>query len=55
VQTRIFVASFELFTGSVVLTRPEKFTRKATCDPVVFAREFPISAGRESVKNFPKL
>ena len=40
------------FTGSVALTEPDKFPHKATCNPVVLAREFPISAGRESVKGF---
>jgi len=32
VQTTRLADSFELLTGSVVLTRPEKFPRKATCD-----------------------
>jgi len=27
-----------LLSGSVVLTRPEKFPRKVTCDPAVFSR-----------------
>jgi len=43
------------FTGYVALTEPDKFPRKATCNPVVLAREFPISAGRESVKKVLKL
>jgi len=37
-------------TRSVALTGLEKFLHKAPCDPVVLAREFPISAGRESVE-----
>ena len=37
VQTARLAESFELFTGSVALTRPEKFPRKVTCDLVVFA------------------
>jgi len=41
--------SFEPFAGSVALTELEKFPHKATCDPVVLAQEFPISAGRKSV------
>jgi len=36
VQTTRLAASFELLTGSVALTGPEKFPRKATCDPVFF-------------------
>jgi len=38
------------FTRSVALTRPEKFPRKATGNPVVLARKFPILARRKSVK-----
>jgi len=38
VQTTRLVKSFELVTGSVALTEMEKFTHKATCDPVVLVR-----------------
>jgi len=38
VQTTRFAESFELLTRLVVLTRPEKFLCKATCDPAVFTR-----------------
>ena len=51
VQTRRLAASFEPFTRSEALAGPEKFSRKSTCDPVIFVREFPISTGRESVKS----
>ena len=37
VQTTRLAESFELLTGSVVLTGPEKFPHKAMCDPAVFA------------------
>jgi len=50
VQTTRLATSFEPFTGSVALTGSEKFPCKATWDPVVWAQELPISAGRESVK-----
>jgi len=43
--------SFEPLTRSVAFTGLEKFLRKAICNPVVLAREFPISARREGVKN----
>jgi len=33
-----FAKTFELLTGSVMLSGPEKFLRKAMCDPAVFAR-----------------
>jgi len=36
VQTKRLAESFELLTGSVALTRLEKFPCKATCDPAVF-------------------
>ena len=52
VKTRRLGAFFEPFTGSVALTRPEKFPCKATCNPVVLAREFRISARRESVNTW---
>jgi len=48
VQTRRLAASFEPLIGSVALTGPEKFPRKAMWDPAVLAREFPILAGCES-------
>jgi len=38
VQTTRFAKSFELLTGSVALTGLEKSSRKAMCDPAVFAR-----------------
>jgi len=38
VQSTRLVESFELLTRSVALTGLEKFPRKATCDPAVFAR-----------------
>jgi len=54
VRTRRLATSFEPFTEYVANmysdTRPEKFLRKATCDPVLLAREFLISAGCDSVK-----
>jgi len=37
VQTTKLAKSFELLTGSVALTGPEKFLRKAMCDPAVFS------------------
>jgi len=37
VQTTKLAESFELLTRSVALTGPEKFSRKAMCDPAVFA------------------
>jgi len=43
VQTTRLAQSFELLTRSVVLTGPEKFPRKATYDPAVFARTAWIS------------
>jgi len=52
VQIRTLAVSFETLTGSVAITGPEKFLRKATCDPVVLAREFLISAGRKNVNMF---
>jgi len=38
VQTTRLAASFELLTGSVALIGPEKFRRKAVCNPAVFSR-----------------
>ena len=38
VQTTRLAESFKLLIGSVALTRLEKFPRKATCDPAVFAQ-----------------
>jgi len=38
VQTTRFSVSFELLTGSVALTGPEKFPRKASCDQVFSSR-----------------
>jgi len=37
-QLQDFAKTFELLTGSVMLSGPEKFLRKAMCDPAVFAR-----------------
>jgi len=51
VQATRLTASFELFTGSVMHTRPEKFPRKATtCVLVFFSQKSPKAAGREKVK-----
>jgi len=50
-HTRRLAMSFEPLTRSVAFTGLEKFLRKAICNPVVLAREFPISARREGVKN----
>jgi len=37
-QSTRLAESFELFTGSVALTGPEKFLPKATYDPAVFSQ-----------------
>ena len=37
-QTTRLAESFELLTGSVALTGPEKLLCQATCDPADFAR-----------------
>jgi len=50
VQDTRLAGSFELSTGLVALTGPEKFPRKATCILVVVSRKSLISAGRQSVK-----
>jgi len=55
VRTRRLAMSFEPLTRSVTLTEPEKFLHKATRNLVVLAREFPISAKCESVKNHSKI
>jgi len=47
VQTKRLAASFELLTGFIALTVPEKFPRKAMCNLVVLAWDFPISAGHD--------
>jgi len=55
VQTTRLAESFELLTGSVVLTRPGKFHHKATCDPAVFARTAWINLGAKvlsKINNF---
>jgi len=55
VQTTRLAESFELLAGSVVLTRPEKFHHKATCDPAVFARTAWINPGAKvlsKINNF---
>jgi len=49
VQTRRLATSFGTFTGSVALTRQEKFPCKATCVLVFFFQKSSISAWRESV------
>jgi len=49
VQTRRLAESFELLTGSVVLTRPEKFLCKTTCDPAVFAWNAWINLGAKGL------
>ena len=46
VQTRRLATSFEIFTGSVEHTGPEKFPHKATC---VFFRKSPKAAGWQRV------
>jgi len=38
VQATRLAESFQLLTGSVALTGPEKFQRKAMCNPAVFSR-----------------
>jgi len=50
VQATRLAVSFELLTGLVALTGPEKFSRKATCVSVFFSWKSPIAAGRQSVK-----
>jgi len=49
VQTRRLAASFEPFTKSVALPRPEKFPQKATCLSVFFSRKSPRAARSQSV------
>jgi len=51
VQATRLAASFETLTGSVALTGPEKFPRKATCVPVFFPWKSPKVAGRQSVNS----
>jgi len=48
-QTTRLAASFETFSGSVPLTGPEKFPRKATCVSVFLSWKSPKVAGRQSV------
>jgi len=50
VQTTGLAESFELFTGSVALTGPEKFPRKAMCVLVGFFLKSQKAAGRQSVE-----
>jgi len=51
VQATRLATSFELLTGSVALTGPEKFLRKTTCVSVFFSRKSPKPARRHwSVK-----
>jgi len=45
VQSTRLAESFEPFTESVVLTGPEKFLRKAMCDPAVFLQTAWINPG----------
>jgi len=54
VQTTRLSESFELLTGSVALTKPEKFLRKATCDPAVFSRTAWINPGAKVLNSFSK-
>jgi len=51
VQSTRLAESFEPFTGSVVLTGPEKFLHKATCDPSVFLRTARINLGTKVLAN----
>jgi len=43
VQATRLAESFELLIGSVALIGPEKFPRKATCDPAVFPRTLELT------------
>jgi len=52
VHTRRLATSFELFTGSVAFTQPEKFLHKATCNPAVFLRTAWINPGAKVLKTF---
>jgi len=49
VQATRLSTYFGTFTGSVALTGPEKFPRKATCVSVFFSGKSPKAAGRQSV------
>jgi len=55
VQTTRLAESFELVTGSVALTRPEKLPCKATCDPSVFVRTTLINPDVELLSLYWKL
>jgi len=50
VQATRLAVSFQLLTGSVALTGPEKFPRKTTCVSVFFSRKSLKVTGRQSVK-----
>jgi len=52
VQTTRLAESFEVLTGSVAPTGPEKFPRKTTCDPAVFLRIAWINLGAKVLKTF---
>jgi len=50
VQTRRLAVSFEPLNSPPLFSAPELCSCKATCDPVVLARESPIPARRQSIK-----